>query len=195
MKMNERGSTQKKLSIVEKMSKGARRRETTSTSKHTAWIYLSSFSVEAYAKGVDIITTKNNKPSVCMQRENVNRQCWSMGWKKSRKNIWRPTLKIYMKFFFSLSGWHLGDCLTHSPTFYEQVPVQIHPNVSWSTNTCAEKWGKWSCVQLDHPRHFHSLAFRSVLNAFGFWLCKDTSRVRTRTIYRRKCCCCFSLRT
>ena len=68
----------------------------------------------------------------------------------------------------------MGDCLTHSPKKYFMC-------ISSCTNTVTEclqhfhihiesfnvfratkknKWGKWSCV-LEHPHHFHSLAFRS----------------------------------
>jgi len=86
--------------------KRKRRRETTSTSKHTAWVYLSSFSVEAYAKGAEIITEKS---SLCVrERERKLRDIKKTG----RKIV--GMLKAYSKnthnvdedFFSFWGGWN-----------------------------------------------------------------------------------------
>lgn len=182
---------EEKLSIGTRWErrKEKRRRKTTSTSKHTAWVYLSSFSVEAYAKGVEIITSPH---CVCVRERERKLRGIKKEYKTGRKKLlacWRPTLKIYTQnvdediFFFILGRVELGDCLTHSPkkifmcissctnTFTEclqhfhihisKVSMFFERETAAMTTSKNKKWGKWSCV-LEHPHHFHSLAFRSV---------------------------------
>lgn len=95
---------EEKLSIGTRWErhKEKRRRETTSTSKHTAWVYLSSFSVEAYAKGVEIITSPHS--CVCERERERKLRGIKKEYKTGRKKI-VGMLKAYSKNIHTKCWW------------------------------------------------------------------------------------------